>query len=173
MNSLNTIHIWNSLELAKHKSHPYGGDIAEVFAHHFLPKTPNDDQWVHAGKNLHSLLIAFCHYHNVKVTVNGRISGEWLDSYKFIHKCDVRVINENKTTETKTSCNSFNQSSSSYSHQSSERMASNLLEVDRSKQFIGELEKCKVKKNTEPRLPSLLKNLWKIMLSHQNKKKAL
>jgi len=174
MKSLNTIHIWNGLEMAKNKVHPYGGDILEIYSHHLLPNVPDGDPWVHAGRNLHSLLTAFCHYHNVKAIVNGKQSGEWLDSYKFIHKCDVRIVNENTISSQKeTSRYLFSESSEAHPYQNSERVASNFLEADQSKQLIGELEECKVRKNTGPRLPSLLKNLWRVMSSVQNKKKAL
>jgi len=190
MNSLDTLHIWNGLELAKDKAHPYGKDIAEVYALHFLPENPDGDPWIHAGRNLYYLLTAFCYYHGVQVTVDGRIPGDWMNNFKFIHKCDVRVFkDESSQLERKGSGEAVQENGLGhyalcereekelYPASHTKRKVRRVVEPDRARELVEELEECKItvepKRNTEPRLPNLLRNLWRVISSPQNKKMAL
>lgn len=189
MNSLNTIHIWDALELAKNDIHPYGGNIAELYALHFLPEKSNGDPWKHAGQNLRNLLVAFCHYHNVSVTVNGKPIGDWMDGFKFIHKCDVKVL---KNESEKSSGNGHRRKvpkdryGYSTEREESEKILYNTqnpqgrriitMESAESEELIGKLEECKVekpKKSIGKQLPNLLKKLWQTMFSRQSKRVAL
>lgn len=188
MNSLNTIHIWDALELAKNNIHPYGGNIAELYALHFLPERSDGNPWKHAGKNLYSLLRAFCHYHNVDVTIDGRPIGNWMDGFKFIHKCDVRVI-ENESKKSNVNRRGREISEGCYEHSAkrkeSEKVLHNTqnshgrrittLEPVKSENFIRKLEECRVKKpkkNIGQQLPNLLRRLLRTMFSPQSKKMA-
>lgn len=88
------LYVWDCLERAKESKHPYGGDVAEIFAQHLVPKEPTNDQWKHAGKTLYALLEQFCKVNRVEATVNGRKIGKWMEEFNLIHKCDVRIYED-------------------------------------------------------------------------------
>jgi len=95
------IHIWAGFEHAMNNVHPYGGDITEVYPQHLVPDKPIGDPWIQAGKTLYALLKQFCLVNDVCASVDGRQLGEWMNEYRFFHKCDIRIYkNESIHSET-------------------------------------------------------------------------
>ena len=98
MNNEDILYVWFCLEQAKNNRHPYGGDTAEIFAQHCISKDSSDNQWKQAGKNLYTVINQFCNIHKLSASVNGKEIGNWMNDYNFFHKCDVRIINDQRTT---------------------------------------------------------------------------
>ncbi len=88
------LHIWMGLELAKDGKHPYGEDITEIYPLHLIPEEPVGNPWMRAGKTLYELLKQFCQLNRVWASIDGRRMGEWMNEYKFFHKCDVRIFED-------------------------------------------------------------------------------
>ena len=99
MLDISALHVWNCLELAKKGEHPYGGDMAEVYAQHLAPHEPVEDSWEYAGKALYALLQQFCKVNGVCASIDGRLIGDWMNDYKFFHKCDVRIFDDEQSAE--------------------------------------------------------------------------
>lgn len=183
------MNVWNNLELAKDGAHPYGGNILEIYAHHFAPSS-GTNKWRVAGQRLYIILEKFRRLHDVDIFVDGKELGPWLNSYSFFHKCDIRVCKDEsikvarlgggeEVQEDSTGFALFNESCSK-GQENLTSVAENVLSSIRSQnaeELIGKLETCKVtmkpKRSTEIRLPALLKKLWKTMSSRRNKKMAL
>lgn len=100
MFDISALYVWNCLEQARDGKNLYGGDIAEVYAQHLAPNEPVEDQWKHAGKALYALLRQFCNTNRVSAFVDGRPIGDWMNDYKFFHKCDVRISNDEQGIDT-------------------------------------------------------------------------
>jgi len=183
MSELNVLHVWDGLELARRKEHPYGGDMLEVFAQHFVPEKTAEDQWIQAGHRLYIILSKYCQCNNVTMFIDGRKIGDWMCSYKFFHKCDIRVVtnesmqsagigSEEAISEDSERYNLFGATEITQDSKSSESTLS-VLRPEQSEQLLGELEACKIetpKRSIAKRLPVLLKNLWASMLSRRNRK---
>lgn len=100
MLDISALYVWNCLEQARNGENLYGGDVAEIYAQHLAPNEPVEDPWKHAGKALYALLRQFCNANRVSAFVDGRPIGDWMNNYKFFHKCDVRISNDEQRIDT-------------------------------------------------------------------------
>lgn len=118
------LYVWASLEQARNGVHPYGGDMVEVFAQHLAPGEFDGDQWLEAGKTLYAVLRQFCMVNGVCASVDGKEVGDWMNDYRFFHKCDVRIYINEQDTERTGSSPKVSESGSQHSQKHSQKVSS-------------------------------------------------